>query len=71
MVTKGTRLGDVVDTRIECWCRTCERYVTVEEVEENYHAKHEFGPEDIAALEAVKQYLRQEKKQAAKGESSS
>ena len=64
----GTRLGAGVDTRIECWCRTCERYVTVEEVEENYHAKHEFGPEDMAALQAVRDYLHMEKKRAAKGE---
>ena len=56
-----------MDTRIECWCRTCERYVTVEEVETDYHQGHDFGPEDMAALLAVKEYLRQERKRASKG----
>jgi len=55
-----------VDTRIECWCRTCQAYVTVEEVETNFHTGHDFGPEDMAALQAVQQYLRREKRQAAK-----
>jgi hypothetical protein len=67
MFTRGTGLGEVVDTRIECWCRTCERYVTVEEIEQDYHARHEFGPEDMAALQAVKQYLAFEKGRVVKG----
>ena len=60
-----------MDTRIECWCRTCERYVTVEEVEQNYHKGHEFGPEDLAALQAVRDYLNMEKRRAAKRDGSS
>jgi hypothetical protein len=57
-----------VDTRIECWCRTCEAYVTVEEVENDFHTGHDFGPEDMAALMAVQQYLRREKRIAAKAD---
>jgi hypothetical protein len=65
----GTRLGEVLDTRIECWCRSCEKYVTVEEVEQDVHTGHEFGPEDMAALQAVRQYLSREKNRAAKADS--
>lgn len=57
-----------MNTRIECWCRTCEAYVTVEEIEADFHHGHDFGPEDLAALLAVKEYLRQERKQAAKAD---
>ena len=62
----GTRLGDGLDTRIECWCRSCQKYVTVEELEQDFHTGHEFGPEDIAALQAVRQYLNREKNRAEK-----
>jgi hypothetical protein len=42
--------------------------VTVEEVEQDFHTGHEFGPEDMAALQAVRQYLNREKKRAVKAE---
>lgn len=59
-------LGAGLNTRIECWCKTCQGYVTVEEVRVNHHAGHDFSPEDLAALQAVRQYLeRQEKQRAA------
>ena len=59
-------LGATLDTRIECWCKTCQAYVTVEEVRKDFHAGHEYGPEDSAALQAVRQYLRHvDKKRAA------
>jgi hypothetical protein len=51
-------LGAPLDTRIECWCKTCQAYITVEEVRNDAHASHEFAPEDMAALQAVRQYLR-------------
>ena len=60
------RLGGELDTRIECWCKTCQAYITVEEVRAEVHAGHDFAPEDIAALQAVRQYLGSlEKKRAA------
>jgi hypothetical protein len=62
----GIGLGDRLDTRIDCWCRTCNAYVTVEEVRTDAHTGHEFGPEDQAALQAVRDYLRgREKRRAA------
>ena len=60
-------LGALLDTRIECWCKTCQAYITVEEVRNKAHSGHEFAPEDLAALQAVRQYLLStEKKRAAK-----
>lgn len=51
------RLGGMLDTRIECWCKTCQAYITVEEVRVEVHAGHDFASEDIAALQAVRQYI--------------
>jgi hypothetical protein len=51
------RLGGLLDTRIECWCKTCQEYITVEEVKAEVHAGHDFAPEDLAALQAVRQYI--------------
>jgi hypothetical protein len=66
------RLGVGLDTRIECWCKTCQKYVTVEEVRKEAHAEHDFAPEDMAALQAVRQYLRsRDKKRAAEAPESS
>lgn len=60
------RMGERLDTRIECWCRTCKAHITVEEVRADVHAGHEFAPEDQTALQAVHDYLRgREKRRAA------
>lgn len=61
----SVRLGARLDTRIECWCKTCQAYITVQEVRDDFHAGHEFAPEDTAALQAVRQYLSHEDKKRA------
>jgi hypothetical protein len=61
------RLGGLLDTRIECWCKTCQAYITAKEVRVDMHAGHEFAPEDLAAIQAVRQYINSLEKKRAVG----
>ena len=42
---------------IDCFCQTCDRQISLEEIRDDFHMGHEFTPGDSAALQAVKTYL--------------
>ena len=42
---------------IDCFCQTCDRHISLEEVGNDFHKGHDFSPADSAALQAVKSYL--------------
>ena len=43
---------------LDCFCKTCDRQVSLEEVRDDFHKGHDFSPADNAALQAVKTYLK-------------
>lgn len=42
---------------LDCFCQTCDRQISLEEVRDDFHKGHDFLPTDSAALQAVKTYL--------------
>jgi hypothetical protein len=50
---------------LDCFCQTCDRKISLEEVRQEFHKGHEFAPADNGALQAVKTYLEREDSKAA------
>jgi hypothetical protein len=44
--------------RIDVWCTSCDRKITLEEVASDYHLEHIFEPMEWAAIQAVSMYVR-------------
>ena len=42
---------------LDCFCQTCDRQISLEEVKTDFHKGHEFSPADNAALQAVKEFV--------------
>jgi hypothetical protein len=43
---------------IDVWCASCDRKVTLEEVATDYHSDHSFEPMELAAMQAVTQFMK-------------
>jgi hypothetical protein len=52
---------------LDCFCQTCDRKITLEEVRADFHKGHEFSPADNGALQAVKAYVARERSKASAG----
>lgn len=48
----------IPNVALDCFCSTCQRRVTVDEVRERVHSSHEFTPADRTAIDAVYEYLK-------------
>lgn len=42
---------------LDCYCDTCGRQITLDELQTDFHKEHRFTPIELAALQAMRTYL--------------
>jgi hypothetical protein len=53
-----TMEGPVASILLDCVCETCDRQITMDELLTDFHEQHRFSPIELAALQAMRSYLR-------------
>jgi hypothetical protein len=43
---------------LDCYCDTCGRQITMDELQSDFHKEHRFSAIELAALQAMRSYLR-------------
>lgn len=43
---------------LDCFCDTCGRQITMDELQTEFHKDHHFSAIEMAALQAMRSYLR-------------
>lgn len=42
---------------LDCYCDTCGRQITLDELQSDFHKEHHFSAIELAALQAMRAYL--------------
>lgn len=50
--------GQMAAITLDCFCDTCGRQITMDELQTDYHQGHRFSAIEMAALQAMRAYLR-------------
>lgn len=50
--------GAMASILLDCVCETCGRQITMDELLTDFHHDHKFSPIELAALQAMRSYLR-------------
>ena len=56
--TALTQEGTMASILLDCICETCGRQITMDELLADFHHDHKFSPIELAALQAMRSYLR-------------
>ena len=43
---------------LDCFCDTCNRQITMDELQSDFHKEHRFSAIELAALQAMRSYLK-------------
>jgi hypothetical protein len=43
---------------LDCFCDTCNRQITMDELQSDFHKDHRFSAIELAALQAMRSYLK-------------
>jgi hypothetical protein len=54
----STQEGTMASILLDCICETCGRQITMDELLSDFHQEHKFSPIELAALQAMRSYLR-------------
>lgn len=50
--------GTMTSIYLDCYCETCGRQITMDELQSDFHRDHRFSVIEMAALQAMRSYLR-------------
>lgn len=43
---------------LDCYCDTCRRQITLDELHNDFHKEHHFSAIELAALQAMRAYIQ-------------
>lgn len=46
------------NVQLDCWCGTCGRQITLDELQQNFHSSHHFELSELTALQIMRDFLR-------------
>jgi hypothetical protein len=49
--------GPMASVLLDCFCDTCGRQITLDELQSDFHKEHRFMAIELAALQAMRAYL--------------
>jgi len=50
--------GPSASILLDCFCESCGRHITLDELQSDFHREHHFSTIEMAALQAMRAYLR-------------